>query len=128
MEVKLMKPTIFYDGSCGLCKREIAHYQKLDKGNDIEWVNIISADLELKKMGIRFVDAMEVLHGVNKKGEVIKGVENFLMIWEQLPQYRWLAFIVRALRLKTIMQWCYLHFAKWRFKRRIAEGCDIPEK
>jgi predicted DCC family thiol-disulfide oxidoreductase YuxK len=123
-----MKSTIFYDGSCGLCKREIAHYQKLDKGNKITWVDIVSAEVELKKMGIRFVDAMEIIHGVNEKGEVVKGVENFFMIWEQLPQYRWLANTVKTLRLQIIMQRCYLHFAKWRFKRRMAEGCDIPEK
>ncbi|MFT6327010.1 MAG: putative DCC family thiol-disulfide oxidoreductase YuxK [Crocinitomicaceae bacterium] len=122
-----MKPTIFYDGSCGLCKREIAHYQKLDKLGLIEWINIISAQDELKDNGIRFVDAMAIIHGLNERGEVVRGVDNFMMIWRKLPQYSWLARVISGLRLQPIIQWCYLHFANWRFKRRMAEGCEIPK-
>jgi hypothetical protein len=70
---------------------------------------------------------MAIIHGLNEKGEVVRGVENFMMIWGQLPQYKWLARVIRGLRLQSIIQWCYLHFAKWRFNRRMAEGCEIPK-
>ena len=122
-----MKPIIFYDGSCGLCKREIAHYQKLDKQHSIEWVDIVASQDRLKNLNIEFLDAMEVLHGVNEQGELVKGVANFMIIWNKLPQYRWLAWVIQILRLQPLLQWGYLHFAKWRFKRRMSQGCDLAK-
>lgn len=34
------RPVAFYDGGCGLCRREIAHYRAIDRDNRIEWVDI----------------------------------------------------------------------------------------
>ena len=31
---------MFYDGGCPLCSREVAHYRRLDRRNNVSWVDI----------------------------------------------------------------------------------------
>lgn len=118
-----MKPSIFYDGGCGLCQKEIRHYQRLDKNSAIEWVDIYKKPESLQSHGIEYLDAMMVLHGINKDGDIVKGVENFISIWQNIEQYQWIAKCVLRLRLMGVLQGCYMRFAKWRFKRRMKQGC-----
>lgn len=118
-----MKPVIFYDGSCGLCRREIAHYRRLDQAQRITWVDIVQQPERLQAQGVEYLQAMAILHGLDEQGRLVRGSANFLMIWDQLPYYRTLAWLVRELRLPALMEWCYRHFARWRFQRRMRKGC-----
>ena len=120
-----MKPRIFYDGGCGLCQKEIYHYQSLDKDGAIEWVDIFKNPQTLHVHSIEYMDAMAVLHGINKNGEIIKGVGNFISIWQNIDRYQWLAACILRLRLTGVLQWCYMHFAKWRFKKRMGQACIL---
>ncbi|WP_020683655.1 thiol-disulfide oxidoreductase DCC family protein [Marinobacterium rhizophilum] len=121
-----MKPVIFYDGSCGLCRREIAHYRRLDTRQLIEWVDIVADSNRLASVGVDYLDAMAVLHGLDEDGRLVTGAANFMMIWQRLPGYRWLAKLVGFLCLLPALQWAYLHFARWRFRRRMNKGCQLP--
>lgn len=120
-----MKPIIFYDGGCGLCRKEIHHYQKLDINNAIVWVDIFNQPQALQPYGIEYFDAMAVLHGIDEQGRQVKGVANFVSIWQNINRYRWLAQIVLRLKLVGVLQYGYLKFAKWRFKNRMKQGCVI---
>jgi hypothetical protein len=40
-----------------------------------------------------------------------RGVDAFLVIWQQLPAYRWLAKLVTALGLRRPLGFVYHHFA-----------------
>jgi predicted DCC family thiol-disulfide oxidoreductase YuxK len=121
-----MKPVIFYDGSCDLCRREIAHYRRLDTQYLIEWVDIVAHPQRLASADVDYVEAMAVLHGLDEDGHLVTGVANFMMIWARLPGYRWLAKLLAFLRLQSSLQWMYLHFARWRFNRRMRKGCQLP--
>mgnify|MGYP000446977673 CR=1 FL=1 len=33
------RPLVFYDGSCPLCRREIAHYRRQDRAGALGWVD-----------------------------------------------------------------------------------------
>nr|WP_082708427.1 DUF393 domain-containing protein [Marinobacterium profundum] len=86
-----MKPVIFYDGSCGLCRREIAHYRRLDSQHRIEWVDIVAQPQRLASVGVDYLAAMALLHGLDENGRLVTGVATFMLIWQRLPGYRWLA-------------------------------------
>jgi predicted DCC family thiol-disulfide oxidoreductase YuxK len=122
-----MKPTMFYDGACPLCRREVAHYRRLDRHDRVTWVDISHDPGALVPHGIDYRAAMERLHAIDEEGRVVTGVPAFLAVWRRLPGYRHLAALVDRLRLETILDGAYGRFAAWRFRRRCADGtCRIP--
>lgn len=115
MQVSL---TVFYDGGCNLCNREIRHYKRLDRMHQIQWVDILSSLNSLADYDLTFEDAMSELHAIRGNGEIISGVDAFIAIWETLLEYRWLAAAASLPPVKYLLELVYPKFARWRFKRR----------
>lgn len=124
--IQLVKPIVFYDGSCPLCRKEINHYRRIDVKQKIEWLDITQSSDRLLAYDIQYEAAMERLHSINASGEKVTGVESFLLIWEQLDYYHYLAKAIRILMLEKPLNFAYQRFAKWRFKRRCDDSCQIP--
>ena len=121
-----MKPKLFYDGGCPLCRKEINHYIKIDRKQRVEWIDITREQALLDAQGLSFSETMRLIHAVDANGEQQIGVPAFLVIWDQLPGYRWLARLVRATRTTRALNWLYYKFANWRYERRCREGCALP--
>jgi predicted DCC family thiol-disulfide oxidoreductase YuxK len=117
-----MKPTMFYDGACPLCRREVEHYRRLDREGRVLWVDISRDSDGLASHGIPYQAAMERLHAIDEQGRVVSGVPAFLVVWRQLPGFRHLAGTVERLGLESVLDRIYVRFAAWRFKRRCADG------
>ncbi len=115
---KPARATMFYDGGCPLCSREVAHYQRLDKNRRIELIDIHAHPHLVDSIGVNHEEAMARLHVRDETGQVQTGVWAFAAIWDALPYYRWLARTLRALRLLPALDLAYTWFARWRFKRR----------
>ena len=114
--------TVLFDGGCPLCSREIAHYRKLTSLIPIQWVDIIGDDEILRELGLKREDAMAEFHVLDDTGQLHKGADGFVVLWQALPYYRWLASICRTLRLLPLMRYFYTHFARWHYKRRCDTG------
>jgi predicted DCC family thiol-disulfide oxidoreductase YuxK len=124
---EVMKTTMFFDGGCPLCSREVAHYRRLDRGSRILWVDITDHPETLSEYGIAYGTAMERLHALDEDGQVVSGVPAFVAVWRQLPGYRHLARVVEGLGVVPVLDWLYTRFASWRLKRRCRDGaCDLP--
>jgi len=108
--------TMFYDGSCPLCRREVNHYIKVDIANSITWVDITTHPEKLSALNISYDKAMARLHVLDTHGEIQTGARAFLTLWKQLPYYRWLAKILISLRLHNVIEKVYQVFAKWRIR------------
>lgn len=117
------RPILFYDGGCPLCRREIAHYRRLDRDLRIDWRDLHAADAELARHGLTPMQAMRLLHAVDRQGRRVCGVPAFMLIWRELPGYRWLARLLEWLRLVGLLDHAYRRFARWRFGRRCRQGC-----
>lgn len=122
------KPIVFYDGGCPLCKKEIAHYQALDKEAVVLWVDITEQGSVLESYGVSFQEAMTELHAVTESGVVVKGVDSFLLIWQNLKFYRHVARLVISLRLNKLLNVIYKSFARWRLKKRCGDTCDLVSR
>lgn len=110
--------TVFYDGSCSLCSREIRHYMRIAPSDTYSWVDISSTPEPLNKLGYTQEDGMRLLHAQDNDGTIQIGVAAFICIWKKLPYWRILAPIASAPIISPILDACYLKFANWRFKRR----------
>jgi len=119
------KPIIFYDGGCPLCKKEISHYMGLDRESSIVWVDITQQDATLQNHGISLQQAMAELHAVTDAGVVVKGVDAFLLIWQNLRFYCLLAKLVICLRLNKPLNMVYSRFARWRLNKRCGASCAV---
>lgn len=120
--------TVFYDGGCPLCRREIEHYRRLDEENRCRWADISIDVSELEARGISLATAMARLHVVDACGDMHTGAYAFAAMWDQLPYYRSLARGLRSLHVLPLLEAAYGYFALWRFQRRCAQGfCPARE-
>ena len=120
-----MKPKLFYDGGCPLCRKEINHYIRIDHDKRIEWIDITKAGEQLSEQGLSFTDTMRLIHAIDRKGTPQVGIPAFLVIWDELPGYRWLAAGLRFTRTVRPLNWLYYRFANWRFRCRCKTDCTL---
>lgn len=116
------RPLVFYDGGCPLCHREIAHYRRIDSAERLRWVDALSEPETLARHALSLEQAMAELHVLDAAGRWQRGVDAFLVIWQQLPAYRWLAKMVTVLGLRRPLGFVYRHFAAWRYRHRCGTG------
>lgn len=120
--VATMPPTtMYYDGACSLCRREVNHYRRLDGAGRVRWIDISSQTSVLDAEGIQLPDAMARLHVRDGRGQLHTGAWAFAALWAELPYYRWLSRLLRSLGLLGLINIIYDRFARWRLVRR---GCQ----
>jgi predicted DCC family thiol-disulfide oxidoreductase YuxK len=118
--------SVFYDGKCGLCSKEINHYRKIAPEGVFDWRDItISAD-DLKQHGISVSEGLKLLHAMDNNGRLHVGVDAFILIWKQLRRWKVLAYIVSLPIIRQIVNVTYRAFANWRFKR--LKHCQIAKE
>lgn len=116
------RPVVFYDGACPLCRREIAHYRRIDREARLRWIDAAAKAEVLARHDLSLQAAMTELHVLDAAGHWQRGVDAFLVIWQHLPGYRWLGRLVRGLYLRKPLGFLYRHFATWRYRRRCSAG------
>jgi predicted DCC family thiol-disulfide oxidoreductase YuxK len=122
-----MKTIIYYDGGCPACARGAAHWQRRDWARRTAWVDLMEQPDALAAEGVSFVMAMEILHVRDRSGRLVAGGDAFLELWDQLPGWRVLSWLVRAARLQRAFDRGYRRRNRKRFAKRCgAAGCPAP--
>ncbi|MCF6190844.1 MAG: DUF393 domain-containing protein [Cocleimonas sp.] len=123
---------VFFDGACPLCSKEVKLYKKLaanDKARgkynddaDIEWIDISKSKTELKEEGIKYADAMQLMHVKDASGIHQVGIDAVLTVWDQIPYYRKLSkFLKRVPLFHPLLDKAYRFTARHRLKIRKGE-------
>ncbi len=118
--------TVFFDGGCPLCRREIEHYRKLKARKPIQWIDITQPHAPLADYGVEQDSAMRRFHVLDDHGRFHIGAHGFVTLWAQLPYYRYLASLVRTLSVVPLLDQVYARFADWHFGRRCRDGLCTP--
>ena len=110
---------VYFDGKCGLCSKEINHYRDIAKGGDFSWVDIASDPSPLIILSVTQPDALRRLHAQDSDGKLHIGVAAFILIWQNLPYFKWaaLAWFVKLPLIFQISEFLYGHFADYRFSK-----------
>jgi predicted DCC family thiol-disulfide oxidoreductase YuxK len=119
-------PIAFYDGGCPLCRREIAHYQRLDRDGCIRWVDIHAHPDVLSGYGLSRERAMQRMHVRESDGSMVTGASAFIALWQRMPRYRPLAWLVSLPGILWIAERLYDVFARWRWRDRCDDACEKP--
>mgnify|MGYP001975106938 FL=1 len=109
--------TVFYDGKCGLCSREIGHYMKISPPTTFIWHDIANEPQHLEKVNVSQSDALRRLHVSDQAGTIYIGIDAFIAIWKKLPRWRLLALICAIPGVRSILSLLYNKFADWKFSR-----------
>ena len=101
--------TVYFDGSCPLCKAEIGHYRKQRGAETIEFVDVSVADVPLT-CGIDRAAAMARFHVRESDGRVLSGAEAFTRVWARLPAWRWASRLSRLPGVTPALEIAYRAF------------------
>jgi len=110
---KLAKPrvTVWFDGDCPLCVREIALMRRLDRREAIDFV-------EIQKPGaVCPVDRetlLERFHARDVDGELLTGAAAFAAMWRVVPWLRPLGLAARWRPVLAVLEAGYLGFLRIR--------------
>ena len=106
--------TVYYDGLCHLCSREIDHYRTKKGSEKILFVDITQHDFNHQKEGLDPVKVHKVMHVKRADGQLATGVDAFLEIWKVLPSFQWLAKLVSVPPFRWAADLGYIGFATIR--------------
>ena len=118
--------TVFYDGKCGLCSKEIRHYKQIAPDGVFDWVDITVFPHSLNKEGVSLSTGLKLLHAKDDNEVIHVGVDAFILIWKQLQNWQLLATVVSMPIIWQITCFIYNKFANWRFNR--LHHCQLAAK
>lgn len=107
------KLTLFYDGFCPICQREIAWLQSRNHHNALMFQEIHAEDFDPSSLGVSLEDLMAEIHGVTEEGLLIKGIDVFYLSYQAVG----LAWLVAPLQWPWTRPIClraYAIFARYR--------------
>lgn len=107
--------TVYFDGDCPVCSREVAGYRRLAPRRPIRWRNLAGADDVLAGESFDLAAALTLLHVRDGDGCLLRGLDAHLCLWSALPGWRWLVGPIRRLpRLRLLLERTYLVFTRYR--------------
>ena len=100
--------TVLFNGDCEICSKEICVYKTYGagKGLPIDFKDINASDLN--QFGLTRDETARQLH-VIKNSELFKGVKAFVVLWNEMPRYRFLARIFSLPGVSSLAQFFYYH-------------------
>ena len=122
-----LKRTVYYDGLCQLCSREIDYFRTRVKDGSLAYVDISDPHFDAVSLGIDPVLVHRHMHVRDElTGRMQIGVDALAGMWECVPGFRWLARFVRLPIIRTFSNLGYTVFAWIRPKlpKRKRNQCD----
>ena len=82
------KLTVFYDGACPLCNREISFYKRRKGSKAVNWIDVNRSAKEELAPCLTKAQALSRFHVQTFDGRIISGGEAFAHVWAALPGFR----------------------------------------
>ncbi|MEI6642387.1 MAG: DUF393 domain-containing protein [Novosphingobium sp.] len=102
--------TVWYDGACPLCTREIALMRRLNRAGRIEFVDVAEPDASCP------IDPAVLLARFHARedGVLLSGAAAFAAMWRAIPVLRPLGLLARNRRVLGALEWAYVRFLRVR--------------
>ena len=85
--------TVYYDGACPVCSREIAHYRQQPGAQACQWVDAAHCPPDALGAGLSRAQALGRFHVRLADGRLVDGAAGFGALWQVMPGWRWLALL-----------------------------------
>ncbi len=108
---------IFFDGSCGICSREMQIYRDQDSGARLIFFDISDPGFDAAEYDCNTKELMKELHVRDADGQFHTGIAAFARIWGSFPEsplYRLLEYSVTLPGIRLGADLGYATFARLR--------------
>ena len=122
--------TVYYDGYCPLCSREIASYKHLKLDTKIVWLDLAADSDALQNESFDMTQALNLLHVKDARGTLYIGLAAHLVLWQHLPGFRWRTRLLSTSTvLLSVCNQIYIFFTRhrpglWRRARAQAQRAN----
>ena len=99
-----MKPEVYFNQNCSICRIEINHYKK--NCDIIEWIDINKSKQFLNKIPKSKNELLRRIH-VKNEGKIIIGIDAFIFIWSKIPKYHFLSKLLKLPIIYWLLFICY---------------------
>ena len=102
------KTSVLYNATCPVCNFEIQHYARYAGANGLP-IRFDDLNSDAREgWGLDADTAARRLY-VQHEGKLTSGIPAFLVLWAQMPKYRWLARVVGLPGIRQIASAAYDH-------------------
>lgn len=99
--------TVFYDGSCPLCRREIHFYRQRTGAGQLAWIDVSRASDRDVADGLSRDAALSRFHVKAADGRLLSGGDAFAELWSALPRFAPMSRLFRPRPLRWLLNRSY---------------------
>ncbi|MEM1372334.1 MAG: DUF393 domain-containing protein [Pseudomonadota bacterium] len=103
---------VFFDGSCPLCRSEIAIYQRRASSQDVQFTDVSMAHAAGRDVapGLDAETAMARFHVRDRDGRLLSGAVAFAALWRAVPGFKLLGRVAALWGVRHILEAAYRGF------------------
>ena len=80
--------TVFFDGSCPICSKEIDFYKMRAGADELSWVDVSDEEIPIPIQTRSREELMARFHVLSSSGELVSGGAAFAELWASLPAFK----------------------------------------
>ena len=108
--------TVFFDGSCPICSKEINFYKMRAGADELSWVDVSDEEVPIPIQTRSREELMARFHVLSSSGELVSGGAAFAELWASLPAFKIFGKIFKLPILRYIINVGYEIFLTLRPK------------
>ncbi len=106
--------TVYYDGACPVCRREIAGYRRQAGAEHCAWVDASQARADELGPDLSPTRALQRMHVRRADGRLVEGAAAFALLWQAFPATRWLGRVAGWAPVTLMLEGAYRAFLRIR--------------
>lgn len=106
--------TVYYDGACPLCRKEINFFRRRSNDNNVEWVDASLSDTDAVAADLTRSAALTRFHVRLPDGSLQSGARGFAELWAVMPGFGWLGRFARGRLVSQPLEIVYRGFLRAR--------------
>lgn len=103
-------PTLYYDGACPVCAKEVSMYQRQKGACAVRWVDVARCSPQELGADLHRAQALQRLHFRLADGRLVHGVEAFAALWQTLPRWAWAGRLIGSRPMLFLLEPAYRGF------------------
>ncbi|MEQ9642063.1 MAG: DUF393 domain-containing protein [Alphaproteobacteria bacterium] len=104
--------TVYYDGACPLCAREIAFYRRKDKAGNVTWIDVSALSDSEHVAGLSREQTLARFHVRTPDGRLVTGGAAFAQLWTVIPGLRLLGRVMQRPPFLWVLNLAYRGFLR----------------
>lgn len=106
--------TVYFDGACPVCSREIAVYRRQVGAEQCVWVDASSCPESALGADLSRGAALARFHVRRSDGVLVEGMRGFATLWRTLPRFAWAGRIASVGLVASLLDAAYSAFLRVR--------------